>query len=684
MEATKTDHAIGRENYDRTTTDPAGYRDKRGEWRPAQPVRYAPVFVWPLKALDLARWLMNYLVGWNTIFFALAAATWFFLQPGLDACRTFQPGWIAQMFLRNMALLWLVFGGWHFYLYTIRGKSHRGKYSPRWQSRNGATFLFRNQVLDNVFWSCGSGCITWTAYEVVTMWMYANGRLPYLDFRSHPVWFVLWMLLIPFWREFHFYWIHRLIHWKPLYDRIHYLHHYNINPGPWSGLAMHPVEHVLYFSVTLIHWIVPSHPLHFLFNAQHTALTPAAGHTGFEGEVGGALRFGSYFHYLHHRHFDCNFGESSIPLDKWFGTFEDGSRTDSEKSEARRTYRTYTIERIVEECAGVKSFYLKRADGSALEGFAPGQHLLFKVPVPETGNAALRFYSLSDVGETGAYRISVRRQTASAENPGAPDGTVSRLFHDALTVGDRLEARGPLGDFSPDLRSRRPIVLVAGGIGITPILAMLKACASRQRSRPVTVFLCFRDVAHELFRAEVEGVVRAHPQVSCFTYFSRAEARDLEGRDTAFARRITVAEMKERLPHLNMDFYLCGPERMMSALREGLTAEGVPESRLHTERFTPEAARCAPGAGGDVRHEVTFKRSGRTLPWDSQCRNLLEFAESNGIAMDAGCMFGECGACASRLDQGAVEYNYATAIQPRDGYCLPCSCRPKTAIVIDV
>ncbi len=126
-------------------------------------------------------------------------------------------------------------------------------------------------------------------------------------------------------------------YWKPLYDKIHYLHHYNINPGPWAGLAMHPIEHVLYFSVTLIHWVIPSHPLHFLFNAQHTALTPAAGHTGFEGELTEQVSFGSYFHYLHHRHFDCNYGESSIPLDKWFGSFNDGSRTDSERSEARRT-----------------------------------------------------------------------------------------------------------------------------------------------------------------------------------------------------------------------------------------------------------------------------------------------------------------------------------------------------------
>ncbi len=96
--------------------------------------------------------------------------------------------------------------------------------------------------------------------------------MPYVGWREHPVYFVVWLSLIPFWREFHFYWVHRFIHWKP-YDISHYLHHKNTNPGPWSGMAMHPIEHLLYFSVVLIHFIVPSHPIHFLFNSQHTALT---------------------------------------------------------------------------------------------------------------------------------------------------------------------------------------------------------------------------------------------------------------------------------------------------------------------------------------------------------------------------------------------------------------------------
>ncbi len=675
---------IGREHYDQRTTNPAGYRDKRGEWRPENPVTYAPLFQWPARLKQLGAWLFDYLFKWNLFFFAITALTWLYFQPALETCKTFQVGWIAQMFLRNIALLWIIYGGWHLYLYTLRKRGHRGKYSPRWQSSGGATFLFKDQVVDNLFWACGSGCVTWTAYEVVTMWMYANGHIPYLDFQQSPVLFVVVLLLIPFWREFHFYWIHRLIHWKPLYDRIHYLHHYNINPGPWSGLAMHPVEHVLYFSVTLIHWLIPSHPLHFLYNAQHTALTPAAGHTGFEGDLTEQISFGSYFHYLHHRHFDCNYGESTLPLDKWFGSFNNGARTETEKAEARRTYHTYIVDRIVEESPEVKSFHLRRADGTALDAFAPGQHLMFKVPVGSGGQSALRFYTLSDVGNPDAYRISVKREPASADAPGAPAGRVSNYLHDQVKVGDRLEARGPLGDFVPNLHSRRPLALIAGGIGITPILAMAKGCLRQKPNREIHLFLAFREPRLRVFQAEIEALQAAHASLKvmvCFDAASEEERAALAGK--AVIRRLAVEDVKERLPHLDMNFFICGPGPMMTAMIQGLKAAGVDEHRIHTESFNQ--GRSAGGAepATSALHEVTFARSNKKLGWDSEFRNLLEFGESNGVALDAGCMFGECGACATRIVSGEVEYNYKTATTPKPGTCLLCSCRPKTALVLD-
>ena len=305
-----------------------GFRTPKGDWRPPYPIEFAPLFTWPFRLREALKWLLTYpgyLWPENSVYVLIALVTWFYLQPALTRCVEFRPGWISQMYLRNLGLLWLMAGGWHLFLYRFKVQGTARKYDPRWLRVGDRNFLFRNQLHDNIFWSCVSGCTVWTAYEVSYMWAAANHYVPYLSFTEHPVYFVLWLWAIPFWREFHFYWSHRLTHWKPLYKYVHYLHHKNVNPGPWSGLAMHPVEHLIYFSTVLINWVVPSHPIHMLFNAQTAALKPASTHNGFEGPfLDGKLPGGSYFHYLHHRYFECNYGGEKLPFDRLFGTFRDG------------------------------------------------------------------------------------------------------------------------------------------------------------------------------------------------------------------------------------------------------------------------------------------------------------------------------------------------------------------------
>lgn len=305
-----------------------GMRDEKGHWKPPYPVTYAPVFAWPPQPKRMLKWLFGYggyLYPINLFFVALAALTWHFLQPGFDRTVTLQWDWIALMFLRNMVLMWIIFGGHHLVFYTLKLHGTERKYHPQWMAVNNRRFLFNNQTFDNVFRSCVSGCTIWTAYEVLYVWAAANGWIPTFGIRQHPVWFVLFFLLIPFWRETHFYLIHRLIHWRPLMRTVHRVHHLNPNPGPWTGMAMHPVEHLLYLSVVLIHFVVPSSPVHFFFNSQLTALTPAFGHVGFEGPLfRGRFVTGSYFHYLHHRFVSCNYGEATVPWDRWFGSFFDG------------------------------------------------------------------------------------------------------------------------------------------------------------------------------------------------------------------------------------------------------------------------------------------------------------------------------------------------------------------------
>ena len=172
--------------------------------------------------------------------------------------------------------------------------------------------------------------IVWTAYEVVTLWAFANGYIPLLNWEEHPVYFVLLFCAIPIIRDAHFYLVQRLLHYRWLYRTVHQLHHKNMDIGPWSGMSMHPIEHILYFSGALLHWVLLSHPLHVIFHVQATGLTPAMGHVGYHNwmkkDGSGASIGQRYFHYLHHRYVECNYGgDGTVPLDKWFGTWHDGT-----------------------------------------------------------------------------------------------------------------------------------------------------------------------------------------------------------------------------------------------------------------------------------------------------------------------------------------------------------------------
>jgi sterol desaturase/sphingolipid hydroxylase (fatty acid hydroxylase superfamily) len=316
-----------------------GTRDAKGHWVPDRRNDFGPLFAWPTRPLAIARWFVrSYLLSWQLVYFGVAAAVWFVATPNVETMATLRPGWVVAVLARNLAIIVAWYGTWHLVLYVRRAQGTRTKYNAKFPG-DSERFTFGNQTKDNVFWSLASGLPIVTAFEVVGLWLFAGGRIPWLRWTTDPVWIVLIMLLIPIWREFHFYAIHRLIHIPALYRRVHSLHHRNTNPGPWSGLSMHPLEHLAYFSAMAVHWVVPSHPLHMLFNQWHLVMAPVPGHSGFERvEVGSAvLDTHGYSHYLHHKLFEVNYSDGAVPLDRWFGSFHDGSPEAAERMRARRS-----------------------------------------------------------------------------------------------------------------------------------------------------------------------------------------------------------------------------------------------------------------------------------------------------------------------------------------------------------
>jgi len=305
--------------------------EPRGGYRPERAIQFAPLFQWPPQPLALFKWFFGfpgYLWPWTIFFIGVALGEWLYWTPDLDKMKNFSADWIAPLFIQNLALLVVFNSLWHVRLYVQKAQGTDYKYNSRWLSVDNPTFLFRHQLWDNVFWSCCSAVPIWTAYQAVTFWLQANGFAPTVDWQAHPIYCVLLILLTPLWLEVHFYFTHRMIHWPLLYRYVHSLHHKNINVGPWSGLAMHPIEHLIYFSAVMLYWIIPSHPFHSLFLLIQLGFGPALQHHGFDRLVLGrktTFNTDNYMHYLHHKYVTVNFGVEMVPLDKWLGTFHDGS-----------------------------------------------------------------------------------------------------------------------------------------------------------------------------------------------------------------------------------------------------------------------------------------------------------------------------------------------------------------------
>jgi sterol desaturase/sphingolipid hydroxylase (fatty acid hydroxylase superfamily) len=253
--------------------------------------------------------------------------------------KTLQPGWIAYLFARNAFLVLIIYGALELWLYVKRAQGNHFKYNSKWPSEQPSdVFMFKSQNIDNIIRTFASGVPIWTAYEVFGLWCYANGYGLWGTFAAYPIWFIVFAFVLPVYHELHFYCIHRLIHVPIFYKHIHSVHHNSVNPSPWSSLSMHPIEHLLYWSDSLIHLIVPSHPLIFLYNLQITGTGAVVGHVGFDKmEVGesGAVDTHAYAHYLHHKHFEVNYADGATGIDKLFGTWHDGSKEAQALMEAR-------------------------------------------------------------------------------------------------------------------------------------------------------------------------------------------------------------------------------------------------------------------------------------------------------------------------------------------------------------
>jgi ferredoxin-NADP reductase len=356
-------------------------------------------------------------------------------------------------------------------------------------------------------------------------------------------------------------------------------------------------------------------------------------------------------------------------------------QTHADLALGKRPPRWYeaTVVRVDQESEDVKSFYLIRPDGESLPPAIPGQHLLIEMPATNGGAKQFRCYTLSDCCDKGYWRISVKKNSDSAES-------VSRWLHDDITKGDRVRVKGPSGSFHLRSTTNRHVVLLSAGIGITPMLPMLRATLRRPHAS-VTMFAQFRDPDHMPFAESLLNIAHQFPMVSMRLYLSRFPRGVTGSKDSVIQQgKFSASDVLGCISELSQaDCYLCGPEAWQSDLVEALEEGGVPKSQIHFELFQEKEKPIQHNAAAKRQPcSVHFRQSNKLETFASTYPNLLGFAMKSDIPIDSGCRTGACGSCLVRLIEGRVKYTRRAQFPLKQNEILPCVCVPDGDIVVDV
>lgn len=246
-------------------------------------------------------------------------------------------------------------------------------------------------------------------------------------------------------------------------------------------------------------------------------------------------------------------------------------------------FRHFIVDRKVDESDVITSFYLKPKDHKEIAGFLPGQYISIKLEIPDEEFTHIRQYSLSDAPGRNYYRISVKRET-SIENP---DGKVSNYLHDHVKEGDELKISAPAGDFVLDLQKKTPIVLLSGGVGLTPMMSMLKTVVEVQPEREVTFIHAAENSSVHALRDEVD-LIAEKGNVNSFVFYDSPTEKDRQNANFDFEGYVSKNWLKENVQIKEADFYFCGPTPFMKAIYCSLKELGVKEERIHFEFFGPK------------------------------------------------------------------------------------------------
>ena len=323
---------------------------------------------------------------------------------------------------------------------------------------------------------------------------------------------------------------------------------------------------------------------------------------------------------------------------------------------------------IIQESHDVKTFRFKRENQEAFSFFAPGQFLSFQIGEDEK---CLRSYSISGSCEnTSTLQVSIKK---------IKDGMGSGWFH-SLSVGDTVKAFPPGGHFTDDkLSNEKTRIYVGGGIGITPLISMIKTGIDRSRGSKMILFYGMASVKDLVFHAELLNLSNSYDYFDYYPILSPG-AESWSG-DLGFINYEYIISKVDLTK--NEDFYFCGPPVMTEGIVETLLGIGFSEDQLHSEKFaSPTAFDVSKVDTVNVKINV----DGQDLDYSGK-ETILEFLENQNIPISFACRSGVCGECKCKLIDGEVDSltdSGLTSVEKKDNFILSCVSRPKTSIKLEI
>lgn len=350
-------------------------------------------------------------------------------------------------------------------------------------------------------------------------------------------------------------------------------------------------------------------------------------------------------------------------------------------------WRILEVADVVQESNDCRSFYLVDPYGQPLPDFRPGQYIMVR-PAMAGAYQATRCYSLSSSPDARFWRITVKLQDPNTELARAHSGGLSSWLHRTIDKGDCLFIGGPSGQFFLSAESTRDIVLLAAGVGITPMASMLRWSLEHTPDRNVTLLYQAKSSECWPLGRAIHQWQSDFASLQAHTFLSRADQEEIELLTQELPGEfhagkfdgITAANLAD---YPDADYFMCGPDAWMEQMREQLVDCGVAAERIHWESFGSHTSAITTTTEQFDTHTVRFTLSEAESEWSDPDQTLWELAKAAHIELPSGCLSGVCGSCRVKLVSGQVQYDRQIGVELASGECLTCVARPITDLVLE-